>query len=151
MTDLLRDHGFLRYAPGGNMGVWSRVARHLGWEEQFTFGSSDHGFAWRAQLAGYSLAFAPDALMRQRFRPTLSSMARQQFRYGRSGPALQRAYRHAGLPKPDNRNALRIWRSLLETIPDLWHSRERRGRWIRRAAFRLGRVVGSAQVRVLCL
>jgi glycosyltransferase involved in cell wall biosynthesis len=151
MTDLLVDHGFLRYAPGGNMGVWTRVAREIGWEEQFTFGSSDHGFAWRAQLAGYRLVFAPDAVMRQRFRSTVRSMARQQFNYGRSGPALLRAYRGLGLPKPDNRKALLSWYSLLRTAPDLWRSRALRGRWIRKIAFRIGRVVGSLQVRLLCL
>jgi glycosyltransferase involved in cell wall biosynthesis len=151
MTELLAENGFLRYAPGGNMGVWTRVARELGWEEQFRFGSSDHGFAWRAQLAGYSLAFAPDALMGQRFRGTIWALARQQFRYGHSGPALYRAYRAAGMPPPDNRRALRIWKRLLRTLPDLWRSRERRGRWVQLASFRLGRAVGSVQARVACL
>ncbi len=92
-----------------------------------------------------------DALIQQRFRTTLWSLARQQFRYGRSGPLLQRAYRHLGMPGPDNREAVRIWRRLFETVPDLWHSRERRGNWVRLAAFRLGRLVGSLQTRVVCL
>ena len=151
MTDLLVGHGFLRYAPGGNMGVWTYVAREIGWDEEFTFGSSDYGFAWRAQLAGYRLAFAPDALMQQRFRSTLGAMARQHFRYGRSGPQLHRAFRNAGLPDPDNRDGLRDWRTLAATVPDLWASREHRGRWIRTASFRLGRLAGSLQARVLCL
>lgn len=150
MTELIAERGFLRYAPGGNMGVWTRVARELGWEEQFRFGSSDHGFAWRAQLAGYSLAFAPDALMSQRFRRTIWSLARQQFRYGHSGPALYRTYRAAGMPPPDNGWAFTVWRRLLRTLPDLWHSRERRGRWVQLAAFRLGRAVGSVRARVAC-
>jgi glycosyltransferase involved in cell wall biosynthesis len=151
MSDLISDHGFLRYAPGGNLGVWTQVAREIGWDERFTFGSSDHGFAWNAQLAGYRLSFAADALMQQRFRTTLWSLARQQFRYGRSGPLLQRTYRDLGIPAPDNRAAVRIWRRLFETVPDLWHSRERRGHWIRLAAFRLGRLVGSVQTGVVCL
>lgn len=151
MDDLIADHGFLRYAPGGNMGVWAAVAREMGWDERFTFGSSDHGFAWRAQLSGYRLAFAPDALMHQRFRRTLGGLARQQFRYGRSGPLLVRAYREFGMPDPDNRAALREWRQLFVSVADLWQSRERRGRWIRVAAFRLGRLAGSVRARVLCL
>jgi hypothetical protein len=151
MTELLADHGFLRYAPGGNMGVWTKVAREIGWDERFKFGSSDHGFAWNAQLAGYRLAFAPEALMQQRFRPTLRAMARQQFFYGASGPQLQRAFRPLGLPKPDNRAALRQWKRLLRTAPDLWRSREDRGRWVRLACYRVGRVVGSARARVICL
>ena len=151
MTDLLVDHGFLRYAPGGNLGVWARVAHEIGWDEEFTFGSSDHGFAWRAQLAGYELTFAPAALMQQRFRPTVWGMARQHFRYGRSGPQLHRAFRDVGLPGPDNRDALRQWRRLLSDLPALWGSRERRGHWVRIAAFRLGRIEGSLRARTLCL
>ena len=151
MTDLLVDHGFLRYAPGGNLGVWAPVAREIGWDERFTFGSSDHGFAWRAQLAGYRLAFAPDAVMRQRFRRTVWATARQQFRYGSSGPLLQRVYSDLGMPKADNRQALRTWHRLLATLPDLWESRERRGHWVRVAAFRLGRLAGSLRARVVCL
>lgn len=151
MTDLLADHGFLRYAPGGNLGVWTAVARQVGWDDAFTFGSSDHDFAWRAQLAGRTLAFAPDAVVQQRFRPTIGAMARQHFRYGRSGAQLQRAFRDAGLARPDNRRALRQWRRLAVTAPDLWRSREARGRWVREVAVRLGRLEGSVRSRTLCL
>ena len=151
MTDLLVDCGFLRYAPGGNMGVWTRVAREIGWDERFKFGSSDHGFAWNAQLAGYRLAYAPDALMQQRFRSTIWATARQHYRYGRSGPQLQRAFRGAGLEPPDNRAAIREWRRLLSNIPQLWGSRADRGLWVRAAAVRLGRLDGSVRARVLCL
>jgi glycosyltransferase involved in cell wall biosynthesis len=151
MTELLRDHGFLRYAPGGNLGVWTSVAREIGWEEAFAFGSSDHGFAWRAQIAGHRLVFAPEALMQQRFRTTIRAMAWQHYRYGRSGPQLYRAFRDAGMPAPDNRDALRQWHRLVDSLPDLWSSRERRGRWVQKAALRLGRVVGSVRARVLCL
>lgn len=151
MTDLVVGHGFLRYAPGGNMGVWTHLARRLRWDEQFTYGSSDYGFAWRAQLAGYRLAFAHDALIQQRFRGTIRAMASQHFRYGRSGPLLHRAYSYAGLPDPDNRQALEEWRRLVTTLSDLWTSRERRGRWVRAASFRLGRLVGSLRAGILCL
>ena len=151
MTELVADHGFLPYAPGGNMGVWTSVAREIGWDERFRFGSSDHGFAWHAQLAGHRLAFAPDAVISQRFRPTIRAMASQHYRYGRSGPQLFRAFRDAGLPPPDNRRALREWRQLARSTPDLWGSREARGRWVRTLAVRTGRVAGSARARVLCL
>lgn len=151
MTALVRDHGFLPYAPGGNLGVWVTVAREIGWDEAFSFGSSDHAFAWRAQLAGHRLAFAPDAVMHQRFRRSVPAMARQFYRYGRSGPQLYRAFRDAGMPRPDNREALARWRRLIAEIPDLWRSAESRGRWVRGAAFRFGRAVGSVRTRVLCL
>jgi glycosyltransferase involved in cell wall biosynthesis len=150
-TALVRDHGFLPYAPGGNLAVWTTVARAIGWDEGFTFGSSDHGFAWHAQLAGHTLAFAPDAVIHQRFRRTIPATARQFYRYGRSSPHLYRAFRDHGMPPADNRDGLRRWRILARTIPDLWGTRERRGFWIRAASFRLGRVVGSLRARALCL
>jgi glycosyltransferase involved in cell wall biosynthesis len=151
MTELMRDHDFLAYAPGGNLGVWAAVAGELGWDERYRFGSSDQDFAWRAQLADFQLAFAPDAVMQLRFRRTIPAMARQYFGYGRSGPELHRAFRDAGIPRPDNGAALRRWRRLAEELPDLWASRERRGHWIRTASFRLGRVVGSIEARTLVL
>jgi hypothetical protein len=153
MTDLVvdRDHGFLRYAAGGNMGVWTRVAREIGWDERFEFGSSDHGFAWNAQLAGYRLAYAPDALMQQRYRTTIWAAARQHYRYGRSGPHLRRAFRSVALKPPDNGQAVREWRRLAMSVPHLWASREDRGRWILAASVRLGRLTGSIRARVLCL
>jgi glycosyltransferase involved in cell wall biosynthesis len=151
MTDLMRDHGFLPYAPGGNLGVWSSVARKVGWDERFTFGSSDQCFAWQAQLAGYRLAFAPRAVMQLRFRRSLAATARQFYGYGRSGPQLHRTFRHAGIPKPDNRAALRRWCRLAAQLPGVWRDPVRRGHWVRTVAFHLGRLVGSLRARTLVL
>jgi glycosyltransferase involved in cell wall biosynthesis len=151
MTDLLVDHGYLRYAPGGNLGVWTEVAREVGWDDEFRFGSSDHDFAWRAQLAGRTLVFQPDAVIEQRFRSTIRAMAIQHFRYGRSAAQLHRSFRAAGLAPPDNRYAVGQWKRLLRTAPDLFRGREKRGRWVRLAAMRAGRLEGSLRARTLCL
>jgi glycosyltransferase involved in cell wall biosynthesis len=151
MTRLMKDHGFLPYAPGGNLGVWRGVAEEIEWDEAFSFGGSDQVFAWRVQLAGYRLAYAPDALMQLRFRDSLIELARQFYGYGLSGPYVHRAFRDAGMPPADNRAALQQWRRLLAGVPDLWSSRERRGHWLRRLAFRSGRLVGSIRARTLVL
>jgi glycosyltransferase involved in cell wall biosynthesis len=151
MTDLMRAQGWLPYAPGGNLGVWGAVASEIGWDERFTFGSTDQMFAWKAQLAGYRLAFAPDALMQLRFRRTIAATARQFYRYGISCPELHRAFRGSGIPDPENRAAMEVWRRLLIRLPDLWASRERRGNWVREAAYRSGRLVGSVRTRTLVL
>jgi len=150
MTALVREQGYLAYAPGGNMAVWTRVARDIGWNEGFRFGSSDHGFAWHAQMAGYTLAYAPDAVIHQRYRRTIWATARQWYRYGTSGPRLYREFRGHGMPPPDGADAWRRWKALARSIPDLWGSRAQRGAWIRTAAFRFGRVVGSIRARVFC-
>jgi glycosyltransferase involved in cell wall biosynthesis len=151
MTELMRSHEFLPYAAGGNLGVWTAVAREIGWDERFVFGSSDFVFAWRAQLAGYRLSFAPDALVHLRFRTSIVATARQFFSYGRSGAQVHRAFRDSGIPKHDNGAALRQWRKLVVQLPDLAASRERRGLWIRTAAYRFGRLEGSLRARALVL
>jgi glycosyltransferase involved in cell wall biosynthesis len=151
MTDLLPELGFLRYAPSCNLGVRASVVREIGWDERFVGGSCDQPLAWRAQLAGYRLAFASDAVMQQRFRSSMRATARQFYGYGWSGPQLYRAFREAGVPPPDNRDALRLWGRLGRQVPDLWGSRARRGHWVRSAAFRLGRVTGSLRHGVVCL
>ena len=150
MTELVREQGYLPYAAGGNMAVWTRVARAIGWDEDYRFGSSDHGFAWNAQMAGYTLAYAPDAVIHQRYRRTIWVTARQWYRYGTSSPRLYRAFRSRGMPAPDYADAWRRWKVLARSIPDLWGSRAERGAWIRAASFRFGRVVGSIRARVFC-
>ena len=144
-------NGFFPSPPGGNLAVWASVARELGWDERFRYASSDQEFGWRAQLGGYRIEFAPDALVHQRFRSGLAALARQRFVHGVSGAKLVRTFRDRGLPPPDNRAAVLRWRWLVTHVPDLWRSPESRGRWVRRAAFRLGRLAGSLRYRTLCI
>jgi glycosyltransferase involved in cell wall biosynthesis len=149
-TELPDDQGFLPYVSGGNCGMSSTVARELRWDAEFEFGSSDLEFCWRAQLASYRLAFVPDAVIRQRYRGRLRELARQYYRYGRSGPFLYRRFRRLGMPR-DNRHGLWWWRWLAGNLRHLRESPERRGNWIRIAAFRIGRVAGSLRARTLFL
>jgi GT2 family glycosyltransferase len=129
--------------------MWTDVAREIKWDESFSFGASDIDFGWRAQLAGYRVAFAPGAVIRLRFRSTLRATAKQYFRYGVSEPHLFRLYRRHGM-RPENGEAARTW---------LWLARSRhlllsetgRGRWLRVAASKCGRIWGSLRWRVLYL
>jgi glycosyltransferase involved in cell wall biosynthesis len=151
MTGLVRGHDFMPYAAGGNLAVWTHIAREIGWDERFVYGSSDHPFAWNAQLAGYTIAYAHDGVIHQRDRATMRGLARQFYRYGKSEPLLYRTFRDLGMPPPDNRAALKRWAMLARTVSDLWRSRDARGTWIRRAVFRLGHIEGSLRTRVLWL
>jgi glycosyltransferase involved in cell wall biosynthesis len=150
-TELPVKHDFLVALPGGNCGVWADVARELGWDASFTFGSSDIEWSWRAQLAGHRLAFAPGAMVSARFRSRKRDVARQWYEYGKSGGWLYRSFRHHGMPRPDTGAALREWRWLATHVLDLVRSAEKRGYWVRVAAYRTGRVVGSVRWRVLFL
>jgi hypothetical protein len=151
MTGLSVAHDYLPYPAGGNLAVWATVARELGWDERFPYGSSDQEFGWRAQLAGFRVSFAACGVVQQRFRAGVLALAWQQFRHGMSGPALVRAFGDRGVPGPDNRAAVERWRWLLVHAGHLWRSDRLRGEWIRRASFRAGRLAGSVRHRTLCL
>ena len=143
-------YGFLATVPGGNCGVWAWLARRLRWDEAFDFGNSDIEFAWRAQLESCRLHFAPGAVMHQRLKRDLGALARQHYAYGKSDPKLYRRFRHRGMPAPGSWDALDGWRDLAagarrHRSPDV------RARWVRFAARRAGRVVGSVRDRTLTL
>jgi len=143
-------HRFLPYAPGGNCGIWTHVVRELGgWDESFRFGSSDLEFSWRAQLASYRLSFASEAVLQQRLESDAGGLARQYYAYGKSDAQLYRRFRDAGMPRPGAHGDGAPWRWIVTHAPYLLISPRRRGQWIRQAARRAGRVVGSARHRVV--
>jgi hypothetical protein len=84
-----------------------------------------------------------------RRRATLRGLAHQWFRYGESGARLYRKFRHEGMPGPDRREWLSDWVWLLAQIPQLTRPGPHRAKWIRIAAFRLGRLVGGLRVGVV--
>jgi glycosyltransferase involved in cell wall biosynthesis len=142
--------GFMPYVPGGNCGMPRTVALDVGWDGSLTFGSSDIDFSWRAQLRSYRLRFAPDAVMQQRLPRRLPDLARRFYAYGKSDPALYRKFRGLGMPRPAAEGGA-SWRELARRLPDLTRSAERRAYWVRAAARKSGRVVGSVEERVLLL
>ncbi len=145
--DLSRHHDFLPYVSGGNCGVWTTVARELGWDESFLFGSTDMEFCWRAQLAGHELGFAADAVVHQRFRQRLTSLVRQFYAYGKSDAQLFRRFQPEGMPRPAPTES-GGWRWIVRRSPDVLRGTARRGRWMRTVARATGRLVGSLRHRV---
>jgi glycosyltransferase involved in cell wall biosynthesis len=141
---------FLPAVPGGNCGMWASTARALGFDEEYAFAGSDIEFSWRATLRSYRVAFAPDALISARHRERLRDLVRQQYRYGRSVPHLYRRFRVHGMVRPESRTARREWRWLARNVGQLLGSSGQRGWWLRIAANRTGRLVGSLRFRVLC-
>ena len=148
---LPRTLGFLPYALSSNVGMWSDVLRALGgWNEKYDFGE-DVELCWRAQLAGYSLGFAPNAVMRYRHRRDLRGMMKQAYSYGLSDARLYWQFRSAGVPPRSLSGTLSGWAWLVAHLPDLLGSQAHRGRWLRKATSRWGRLRGSARHRVWCL
>ena len=142
-------HGFLPSVSGGNCGIWTDVARELGWNPAFAYASTDIEFAWRAQLSGYRVALAPNAVLHKRCRPTLAGLARQWFSFGLSGPQLYREFRSKGMPRAKLGPALATWAWLLRTLPRALRRPDLRGHWVRVAARSLGAIVGSVRFRAL--
>ncbi|HEX9123120.1 MAG TPA: glycosyltransferase [Actinomycetota bacterium] len=144
--------GFLPYAVSANFGIWRDVLCGLeGWNETYSGGGEEVDLCWRAQLAGFALGFAPDAVVRYRHRGGLGALGRQFYRYGLAEPRLYRAFRGAGVPRKKLAGAVRNWAWIGVHLPYLATSPEKRGVWVRRAAFGWGRLRGSIQHRVLCL
>ena len=68
---------FLPFAVGANFGMRRAVFDAIGgWDSRYGLGGNDVDFSWRAQLAGFKLAYVPDALVARRLRskPTLSPL-----------------------------------------------------------------------------
>jgi GT2 family glycosyltransferase len=141
---------FLPYGVGASLGVWSAVHRALGgFNERYARGGDDVEFCWRAQLASYTIAFAPQAVMGYRLRSRLWPLVRQGYGYGRADARLYRDFRQHGIVPRDVRAAAESWVRLARKLPQL-ASHEHAGDWLYTAGWRFGRLVGSIQFRVMC-
>jgi hypothetical protein len=142
---------FLPYATSANFGIGAAtLARLGGWNDVFWVGG-DAELCWRAQLAGCSLAFVPDAVVHYRHRASNWDAVRQQFAWGQADPLLHRDFRAAGCRR---RSVPRMAGSLAKvvvTAPAVVAGDDRRSEWLRRTALLAGRAVGSARVRSLYL
>jgi GT2 family glycosyltransferase len=149
---LLDSFGFLRYPLTANSGirrdVWSRVG---GFDENYPYGSEDVVFFWRAQLAGFTLGYLPDAVVHYRLRHGSWQMAQQYFRYGTTHPQLFKDFASVGMPRSDTAEALREWGRLACRLCWPMGRRSDRAVWLTRAAMRTGRLLGSARHRVVYL
>jgi GT2 family glycosyltransferase len=137
---------FLPWACSANCGIWRSTLNAIGgWNENYRR-CSDVELSWRLQLAGYTLAAAPDALVRYRFRSSPGAAMAQSFGWGVTFPRLYRDFRRHGCPR--SRRVLRVWAHLAVRCPDVARGPDRRGEWFRLAAERAGRFIGSARYRV---
>ncbi|MDX6674973.1 MAG: hypothetical protein QOH11_2391 [Solirubrobacteraceae bacterium] len=142
---------FLVHASGTSTGVWTEAFHALGGFDEGVPAGEDIEFSWRAQLAGYRLAEAPDAVVHERYRRRIRDLASQHVRYGRAGPLLYRRFRRAGMPPSPPARAVLGWAAIAARTPTLLWSPRARGGWTIEAALRLGRLTGSLRHRALYL
>jgi glycosyltransferase involved in cell wall biosynthesis len=149
---LPRSLDFLPFAVGANTGVRTEVVAALGgWDEDYADGGDDIDFSWRAQLAGFSIGAAPDAVMRYRHRSGWHGVWRQYVGYGSAEPKLYAAYRAHGLPRTSPRSVLARWTWLAARAPLVATGRRPSAPWIGNVARHWGRCRGSLRHRALYL
>jgi GT2 family glycosyltransferase len=147
----LRGHDFLPFASGGNCAIWRDVFESLGGFDERRVAGEDVDLSWRAQLAAHRLGFAPDGVVHQRLKSDLRELASQHFGWGRAYVELFRDFHSAGMPRTSLLGAAVAWGRIIFLGPFLALSRHQRGRWIRQAAERSGKLAESITQRVLFL
>lgn len=142
---------FLPYARGANGAFRREVFDAIGgYDEELGLngGCDDADFSWRVQLAGYTVAGAPEAVVDYRMRPTLRTLWRQSMTYGCTWARLYQRFGGDGMPKPWSVPALarRVW-WLVTRAPISVVDPVRRGRWINRLGSLIGVVQGAVESR----
>jgi GT2 family glycosyltransferase len=128
------------------------VHTKIRWNEDFDLlGNCEIDFSWRAQLEGFKVGFAPEAVMYVRFRDSIRALAAQWFEYGSHGPPLFKLFARHGMPRSPLGVAIKTWGWLLLNLPSVLRGGPARGRWIRVLALRSGRLRGSLRNRVTFL
>lgn len=141
--------GFLPRAIAASLGVRRAAFKQVGgFADEYIYGSGDTEFCWRLQLAGFSLGYAPDAVMHYRHRSTLRSVAQKAYKTQRSGARLFRQYQPHGMKQPRLLGTAARWGRLAVTAPALPFSPRLRWWWAEQAAGAAGRVAGSVKFHV---
>ncbi|QIM21707.1 glycosyltransferase [Phycicoccus sp. HDW14] len=139
--------GFLPYAPSCNVLISRRALDAVdGWDETLRY-CEDVDICWRAQLEGFRLVFAPDAVMGYRYRDSVGALFRQIRRYKTAEVALYRRFRGDGARRPTLGTAAGRWWWVLSRGPYPFLGRERRMTWVAQAGALVGRLEGMAQQR----
>lgn len=149
-TALVRPLGYLPFAPTSNLAVWADVYRTVGGLDIDYPQAHDVEFSWRAQVGGFNLGHAPDAIVHYRYRSTVKGVAKQAYLTGYDAVQLYRDYRSRGATRPGWRETLRRWAASLARIPMLVVP-EQRIASVRLLSNNAGRLVASAKFRVLFL
>lgn len=129
--------GFKRFAPSCNLGI-SRLQFEAigGWDENLAAGE-DADLSWRAQLAGSSIAWAPNAVVHYRLRASLPETWRQYRSYGEGDRALLVKYASAGASIRTSTRAAHFL-SLLRHVATSPFSQQSRFRAVARLAYLIG-------------
>lgn len=146
-----RQFGFLLSAQGGNMACWRYVTDAIGgWDTTYAY-AHDVQLAWRAQLAGFTLAVAPEALVDWAQRAHLGQIWSQRFRWGIEDARLMADFAPRGCPQASLSTTLRRTLAIPLRFPRLFAGAEERRAYVEWVSWRCGRLAGSLRYRVRCI
>lgn len=147
---MLDGYGFMPFASGGAMGIQKRVFETVGGFAEDKDFCEDADISWRVQLAGYPVAFVPEAGVSIRQRFTTDAMYRQHRNFGETRVLLFRDYFKHGMPRRGWREVGASWLMLVKSLPFLGDSSVR-ARWVRRLGRNVGFIRGSVKYKMLYL
>ena len=148
-----REFGFLDQLICGNVAFRTAVWRSIGgFDEHFLHGGDDVDFSWRAQLAGFTVAERPQAVLNYRGRTSRMSLFKQYVRDGMGGAHLYAVHNINGMPRRSPAQATRaIVSTLLQLLTLPFRDRSTQGHLIRAAGKQWGRLRGSVKYKVVFL
>jgi len=141
---------YLYHAGGCGLGIKRSLHEAVGGFDESWPVLEETDYCFRIQLAGTSLHFVPDAVVHIRFHPSLTSLYQQSQSWGRYQVRLYKRYRPVGTPNLLWKEGLKAWKQLFWSLPQVRRSRSRAA-WVRRLGWRVGRIKGGIQFRVLAL
>ncbi|HUC37956.1 MAG TPA: glycosyltransferase [Acidimicrobiales bacterium] len=142
--------GYLTPVAGCSMAVRREMFDLVSGFDEAVSICDDFDFAFRVQLAGGTVGFAPGAVLHYRLRDRWWSYFRRSFKYGAANAQLYRRFRHRGLARPPLRDAAMRLAEVVFRAPLVLVSRSRY-RWLNLAGLELGRLVGCVRHRVFFL
>ncbi|MFD1717376.1 glycosyltransferase family 2 protein [Georgenia deserti] len=142
---------FLPWATGANFGISRAVLEKCGlMDETYRGGGDETEYCWRAQLAGFELAFVPDARIDYRQRDDARSAFRQGLGYGRSHVRLYVAYNPSGMRRPSvAKGVLSTGRAVARTALALMTRSDTLPQRMKELGIKVGRIRESVKSRRL--
>jgi glycosyltransferase involved in cell wall biosynthesis len=142
---------YTTHAGSGAMGLRRTVHEAVGGFDESMPCLFDTDFSIKAQLAGFELVYAPEAVVHYRYRSTLGGIFDQARRYAEQMARIQRRYRRPRERVPGQRTwIVEGWRPLLATLPRIGR-RAGRAQLAWHLGWQLGRYAGSVRYRVLAV
>lgn len=146
-TQVPTSMGYLRYAPGGNIGIRRTVFDAMGgFRADMTLGQEDVDFGWRMVNAGFTISHQPGAAVDYYQRAGWRPLLRQQWRYGRAHVQLYLRHREEPIRVASWKTSARWFVEWARQLPRRLRAGEASGA-AGAAVFQLARCVESVRYR----